>query len=394
MPQRDAIYLDWNAAAPLHPKVSDALRGLLEPERLSSSEASLFNPSSSHRFGRHARALLLEARSRIALSLDAPLESVVLTSSGTESNQLALHWGLDARLRAGNPLWLRSQVEHDSVTLDQRQADYGLPVDSNGALDLVALQASIQALKGTALVSLIWAHNETGVIQDVNAICQTVGERRSQVWIHCDAAQAWGKIPISARSLFSQGVDLISLSGHKIGALAGTGVLLVSPRVLEALKKHPDIALIQGSQEQGLRGGTENVLGAFSLGVAAEAVGESLEIQAELLRSRQQLESALLERVPSCTLVAASANRVSGTTLCLFKGARDGFVVDSLALEDIAISKGSACRAGLAEASPSLIAMGVDPVLARTASRFSFGKPLSCDQIERVVSTLERVLRI
>jgi cysteine desulfurase len=246
-----ATYLDFNAASPLHSAV------VLELSELLSSP--LANPSSIHSYGRRAKKHLAESRENIAASLGSKTdpEQIIFTSSGTEANQLAIRSALIESLRNNQkPTWLVSPTEHHSTLqmVEWFKAQGGsvefITVDSNGVPNVNTLEILIQKVnpKNAALISTMWVNNETGAITDIMAISNIA--KKHQIRLHVDAAQAWGKLAIDVSSL---GADYVTFSGHKIGGLAGTGLLWIGRGV-------PIHSSVYGLQEKGRRGGTENLL--------------------------------------------------------------------------------------------------------------------------------------
>ena len=266
MSLKNANYLDFNAGAALHPNAVKALR-LFFSEFPDSDRPILPNPSSIHSHGRLAKRWLAESREQIAHSLGKSVdpEQLIFTSSGTEANQLAIRSVFERRLIKGERLhWITTPVEHDSVMqmqnwiLERGGEVSVLPVDSNGAPKIEYLAELWRP--ETALVSMLWVNNETGVISSVEEAIAFVKAKGGQ--IHLDAAQAWGKLPIDLEAL---GAHRVTFSGYKVGGLPGTGVLWLNKGVRAD-------AVILGKQEKGRRGGTENLTGLISLGAAAQSL--------------------------------------------------------------------------------------------------------------------------
>jgi cysteine desulfurase len=388
MPARAAIYLDANAGAPLKPEALAAVRQL--------TSDLLPNPSSVHAHGRRAKRFLAEARERIALSLGSRTdpEQLVLASSGTEANQLAIRSALSPRIRAGQaPHWITTAVEHDSVRqmTDWLTARGGsvdvLGVDPDGRLDLDALASLIRP--ETALISAMWVNNETGVITDVARLAEIVRTARAsnpELKLHIDAAQAWGKLPIDLETL---GANYVAFSGHKIGGLAGTGVLHLARRT----QAH---AAIPGKQEKGRRGGTENLLGLASLGAAAATL-EPVAWSARVAPLRDRLESEILARIPGARINGAGAPRVANTLNATFEGVEGDSLVMALDLAGYSVSSGSACASGVLEPSHVLLAMGRKAGEAMAAIRVSLYDECPWDElagfVEALVDVVARIRR-
>ncbi len=370
------IYLDHNATSPLRPEAREAmLRHLAEPQG---------NPSSIHAFGHAARMTLESARERVARLLGAAPEEIVLTSGGTEANNLALY---GAALAAGvdRRRVVASAIEHPSVLavlgdLEERGFEVvRVPPDRSGVVPAgVVLEA---ALPGTAVVSLMLANNEVGTLQPVGEVGREL--RRRGILFHCDAAQGAGKVPIDAAAL---PVDLLSIAGHKFGGPQGTGALFVRRGLV--LSPH----LRGGGQELHRRAGTENVAGAAGLGAAAAAAVRGLEEEAPRIAAlRDRLEAALLDRLPGTRVNGARAPRVPNTTSLAFEGATGESLVIALDLEGIAVSAGSACSAGTIRRSHVLEAMGL-PEASRSSIRVSLGPETTAAEIDALVGALETVL--
>jgi cysteine desulfurase len=378
MPPRAAIYLDANASAPLKPEVQAALKTALLGDLL------LPNPSSIHAHGRRARRWLSEAREQVANSLGADPEQLILTSSGTEANQLAVRGVLEPWLARGEPThWILSAVEHDSTRqLTAWAKSRGgqvthLPVDRDGRVSAESLAAALRP--ETRLVSAVWVNNETGVISDVEAlrrVCRAHGAR-----LHVDAAQAWGKLPIAVEDT---DIGLLTVSGHKIGAPAGIGALWVGRGV-------PLEPLLPGKQEKGRRGGTENVLGAIALGAAAAAI-EPLAWARATAPLRDRLEALVRDRIPGTRVNGGDAPRVANTLNLSFDGVEGDSLVMALDLAGFSVSSGSACSSGVLEPSHVLLAMGLPRAQAMAALRVSLPGPVEWESLAEFAMALEQTV--
>ena len=382
---RTAIYLDSNAGAPLHPRVVEALRALFSAP---SGAAELIpNPSSIHSHGRQAKRWFAEARESVAASLGpkADTEQLIFTSSCTEANQLAIVSALEpVLLKGGKPHWITTPVEHDSVLqmvswLIERGGSVSmLPVDSSGQPDITALE-SLWKPGETALVSALWVNNETGVISDIPALAAAVRARGGL--LHVDAAQAWGKLPIVAEG---SGISFLTLSGHKIGALAGTGVLYVG----KGVRVH---SILRGKQEKGRRGGTENLLGIIAAGAAASAVAPGAWA-GTVQPLRDRFEDAIRKLIPGVSVNGEGAPRVANTSNLSFEGVEGDSLVMALDLAGVSVSSGSACASGVLEPSHVLLAMGRTPKQAMAALRVSLSSSNTWDELEAFLSALEPVV--
>ncbi len=381
---RAAIYLDANAGAPLRDSVREALSSLLrEPSVL------IPNASSIHAQGRAAKRALAEARESIARSLGAKTdpEQIIFTSSGTEANQLAIRSVFEAKfLKGEKPHWVTTPVEHDSTRqmvswLESRGGSVSyLPVTSNGNLQVEALPELLKP--ETALVSAVWVNNETGVIANVLELSHY--SKRGGVPLHLDAAQAWGKVPIHLETL---GAQFVTLSAHKIGGLAGTGVLWLQ----KGTQTQP---MILGKQEKGRRGGTENLLGCIAAGAAASQLNP-LEWSNRVAPLRNCLQDVICRRIPGTQVNGEGAERVANTLNLNFEGVEGDGLVMALDLEGYAVSSGSACASGVLEPSHVLLAMGRSKSQAMAAVRVSLVDVMSWEVLEGFVGALERsVLRV
>lgn len=340
------IYLDHNATTPLRPEAAAAIGAAM---------GLVGNPSSVHRDGRASRRVIEDAREQVAALVAATPAAVIFTSGGTEANALALRGSARARI-------LVSAVEHVSV-LDAADGAERIAVDGDGVVVPAALEAMLAADPRPALVSVMLANNETGVIQPVRALAEIA--RRHGALVHCDAVQAAGKMPIDFAEL---GADLLSLSAHKLGGPGGVGALVVG-----AADVTPQLR--GGGQERRRRAGTENLLGIAGFGAAAAAsAGGSLGAAATLMTSRRgRLEAAIGEVTPGARILGAGRDRLANTTCVLVPEVAGETLVMALDLAGIAVSAGSACSSGKVAASHVLRAMGLGEHLARCGIRVSTG---------------------
>lgn len=358
---RPGVYLDHNATAPTRPAAIAAMAEAL---------ARPSNASSIHMPGREARRRLNEARARIAEAVGGEPAGVVLTSGGTEANDLALHG-------VGGPV-LVSDIEHVSV-LEAMPAAERCPVGSDGRIDLEALSERVRRLK-PRLVSVMLANNETGVIQPIDAVAERV--HGAGALLHVDAAQAIGRVPID---LVGLGADLMTVSAHKMGGPPGIGALVMRPGLeIEA-------RLRGGAQEQRRRGGTENVPAALGWAAALEAadVGE----QARLGRLRAMLEAAVPAGAGGLRVIGADLPRLPNTTCLLAPGLDSATQLMALDLAGIAVSSGAACSSGKVGPSHVLLAMGLPADLARCAIRVSLGWSTTETDIRRFLDIWLPLLR-
>ncbi len=364
------IYLDHAATTPVRPEVLAAMTPFFG--------ARFGNPSSVHRFGRDARTALDEARSRVAACLHAQPDEVVFTSGGTEGDNLAIIGPWRMRRALGRNAVVTSPTEHKAVleVVHQIAREGGeerlLPVTADGVVAISALDAIVD--EQVAVCSVMWINNEIGVIQDIPAI----GARARNVGalMHTDAVQAFGKIPIDVTQL---PIDLLCLSGHKIGAPKGIGAMFIR-------RGTPFEPLFHGgSQDRGRRPGTENVAFAVGLAVAAELQLAERETEcARLGAMRDALQAAILARVPDAVVHGASVDRAPHILNLSVPGTDSESLLMALDLAGIAASGGSACQSGSVSPSHVLSAMGVSRGLAGAAVRLSVGMLSTDADIARV----------
>ena len=364
------LYFDYNATTPIDPEVLKVMTKVARDD--------FGNPSSSHCFGQPAAALVKKARLQVARLIHAAAEEICFTSGGTESDNLALKGVvLPLLLRGEKPHVVVSAVEHPAILatclfLEQAGATITrLPVAGDGTLKPEQVSAAIR--DETVLVSLMLANNETGVVfplSEISAITRAHG-----VLLHTDAVQALGKLQIDVSRL---GVDLLSLSGHKIYAPKGVGALWIRSGV------RVDPLLHGGGQEYGLRSGTENPVGIVALGRACELLAENMNIEGERVqRLRDQLESDLYTALDHQLIFHGHRQLRVPNTISLSVPHVDGeALLAHLDLENIAVSAGSACSSGEHQGSPVLRAMGVDADLAQGSIRISLGRWTSVTEVD------------
>ena len=362
------IYLDNNATTQVAPEVFEAMRPFLN---------ELYgNPSSAHTFGRKMRHAVERAREQVAALLGASDSGeIVFTSCGSESDNWAIRGALKQNPEKRHIVTTR--VEHEAVRnlcehLEQNGYEVTwLGVDEEGQLDLESLSAALR--HDTALVSVMLANNETGVLFPIAEIGRMVHERSAALF-HVDGVQAVGKIPID----LSKGeVDLFALSGHKFHAPKGVGALYIRSGV-----KLPSF-IIGGGQERGRRAGTEAVALMAGFGAAAEAAGAESADSSRMSRLRAWLEADLRTISPEVEIFGAGAERLPNTTCFGLRGVRAETAVIALDLAGVAVSSGSACSSGKVSESHVLRAMGVAPELMRSAIRVSLGWSSRDSDVER-----------
>jgi cysteine desulfurase len=373
----ERVYLDWNATAPLRPQAREAMVAALD---------TIGNPSSVHAEGRAARRLVDDARRRVAALVGAEPGDVVFTSGGTEANALALAPGMAGR---APQVLLVSAIEHPSVLAGGRfaaDAVIKVPVGPDGIVDVGALEQRLATLerdgRGRALVSLMHANNETGVVQPIAAAAAIVHQAGGL--LHVDAVQGAGRIPCDINDL---GADLLTISGHKLGGPQGVGAL-----VRRGASSWAEPLIKGGGQERGARAGTENVAAIAGFGAAAEAATRDRDAERQRLGAlRDRLEASLKVDFPDATVFGAEAERLPNTSLFAVPGAKAETAVIGLDLGGVAVSSGAACSSGKVAPSHVLAAMGVPAPLARGAVRVSIGYATQETDIDRFLAAWTRL---
>jgi cysteine desulfurase len=379
------IYMDHHATTPVDPRVFDAMRPYFGEEFGNAA-------SRTHAFGWRAEEAVTRARTRVARAIGADAKEIVFTSGATESNNLALLGALEAARGARDHL-VTAETEHPSV-LDVAQALEArgvrvtrLPVDRLGRIDPDDVRRAIGP--ATALVSLMMANNEVGTLHPIAAVGAICKERG--VLFHTDAAQAAGKLPIDVQAM---GIDLLSISAHKIYGPKGVGALYVR-------RKNPRVVLEPilhgGGHERGLRPGTLNVPGIVGLAAAIEIAGAGMVEEAKRLkRLRDRMQAAILDRLPDVELNGHPVERLPHNLNLSFAGVEGEALL--MALGDVAVSSGSACSSEKREPSHVLRAMGLSDDLAQTSIRFGLGRfntePEVDEVVERVVAAVRRLREI
>jgi cysteine desulfurase len=370
------IYLDNNATSQVAPEVLEAM--------LPYFHELYGNPSSMHSFGGQVSKTIRDAREKVATLIGADPEEIIFTSCGTESDNTAIMSAL-----AVNPdkrHIVTSRVEHPAVKVlceYLKEKDYRvteLPVDSEGRLDMEQYEGSLS--KDTAIVSLMWANNETGVIFPVEEAASLARERG--ILFHTDAVQAVGKIPINMRG---NTIDMLSLSGHKLHAPKGVGVLYVR----KGTKFSP--FLIGGHQEKGRRGGTENTASIVALGKACELAARNMETENTRVKYlRDRLERSLLEAIPNSRVNGDRTNRLPNTANISFEFVEGEGILLLMDQFNICASSGSACTSGSLQPSHVLRAMGVPFTMAHGSVRFSLSVYNTEEEIDFVIEKLPPII--
>ena len=364
-------YMDHNATAPVRPEAAAAVARAL---------TMTGNPSSVHNEGRAAHAVIEEARINVANLINAKPEEVIFTSGGTEAANLALHL---AATSLGAERLIISAIEHDCIRASA--AASGLPVNvipvlSSGVIDLEALERLL-LLPGKALVAVMAANNETGVVQHVDKVAEIV--RSHGALFLCDTIQAVGRLHVDFRAL---NADMLLISAHKIGGPQGVGALVLR----DGLPFDPMVR--GGGQEKRRRAGTENVPGIAGFGEAARLAAEPHDAELQRIKGlRDELESKLREVTPDVVIFGHDAERLPNTSLFAARGLDASTLLMALDLDGFAVSSGSACSSGKVARSHVLAAMGVDDELAKAAIRVSFGVENTAEEIDRLVASWARI---
>jgi cysteine desulfurase len=389
------VYMDYNATTPLHPEVGNAMREAFE---------LYANPSSMHEFGRTVRNRLEYIRQDIADFLGARPEEIIYTAGGSESNNTVLKmlacmqcgdgelpggrgFPHDRGFPAGRTEIITSAIEHPSIIQTvEHLASMGTTVhfcrvDRYGKVDTDHLRELIS--EKTALVSIMYANNEIGTIQDIPELAGMAHNHGAL--FHTDAVQAVGKIPLDVRKL---DVDYLSFSAHKFYGPKGVGVLF-------ARKGRPFYPLIHGGhQESGRRAGTMNSLGIIGMGRAVELARREMPLLEQRLAGlKNRLKAGIMERIPDITINGHPEEALSNTLNVSFHGAEGESVLLYMDLQGIALSTGSACSSGSLEPSHVLLATGVGPELAHGSIRFSMGRETTEEEVDYVLEVLPVVIK-
>jgi len=371
------IYLDNNATTPLDPGVAEKMAWVLKEH--------FGNPSSIYPIGRDAKQMVTEAREIVAEALGASRSEIFFTGSGTESDNWAIRGVM--RRRRDRPEFITSAVEHPAVSETaaylERQGHtvHYIPVDRKGTLDLDFLKKTVSPR--TALISVMFANNELGTIQPIEDVVAIA--RPHDILVHTDAVQAFGKLPFSVDKL---GVDLLSVSAHKIYGPKGIGALYIRRGV------EIDPLIYGGHQEQQLRPGTENTAGIVGFGEAVRIMRESFDKDKKRIEKlADRLKNGIEERIPKAVLNGPEKNRVKSTLNFSFYGLEAEALLLALATKDIYVSTGSACSEESEDVSHVLNAIGLQPEVARSTLRISLGRFTTEQDIDRVLEELPEIVR-
>lgn len=371
------VYLDNNATTALAPEVLEAMLPFYREE--------FGNPSSIHAFGRGVRVAIDEAREEVAKLVGAEPGEVIFTSGGTEADNFAVKGVAYACQEYGRHI-ITSAIEHPAVLntcqyLEERgfRVTY-LPVNGQGLVDPEDVRKAID--RGTILITLMHANNETGTLQPIREIGEIARERG--ICFHTDAVQSVGKLPFQVKEL---GANLLSLSAHKIHGPKGMGALYLE----KGTKLHP--LLHGGHHERGWRAGTENTAGIVGLGRACRLAAQGLPEELQRLAAlRDRLEQGIQERIRQVKLNGHPTQRLPNTLNCSFWGIEGESLLINLDLEGIAISTGSACASGSINPSHVLLAMGIPEEICRSSLRFSLGRYNTAEEIDYTLEVLPRIV--
>jgi len=377
------VYIDYNATTPLRPEVKAAMAENMD---------TYGNASSMHASGRQAHAQIEQAREMAEKLIGAQRRTVFFTSGGSESNNTVFQTMRDLAAPEGRPLtegrreFITTAIEHPCVFNSAKHLQkngftvHFLPVDKYGKVSFDALKSALS--EKTLLVSVMTANNEIGTIEDIKEIATLA--KAAGAWMHTDAVQAVGKIPVDVDDL---GVDYLTMSAHKIYGPKGIGALYVR-------KGAPLFPLIHGGhQEDGLRAGTYNNLGIIGFGRAAElAAGEVTRYGTEIAALRDRLRDGLTTAIPHITINGHPTDVLPNTLSVSFPGAEGEAILLSMDLMGIEASTGSACASGSLEPSYVLMATGVGPELAHGSIRFSLGWGISADDVDYIVKTVPPII--
>ncbi len=374
-------YFDHNATTPLHPEVADLIARVLRDE--------FGNPSSVHRYGQRAKAILDEARSAVAALIGADPSEVVFTSGGTEADNFALRGVAEALEPTGRRHLISNAIEHEAVlntlkSLAKRGWTTTLvPVDGSAIVTPEALRAALDsASNDVALISVMHANNEVGTIQPIADLAAIAHEHGAL--FHTDAVQSCGKVPVNVRDL---GVDLLSLSAHKFNGPKGAGALWIRRGV------RMTAFITGGRHERSRRAGTENVAGIAGLGAAAAIARTKLATDATRTSAlRDRLENGILGQISGTAVNGDRARRVPNTSNISFEGIEAESLLIALDLEGFAVSTGSACSSGALEPSHVLRAMGLPAHRTQNSIRFSLGLGNTEEEVDALVATLPRIV--
>lgn len=362
MAMKRLVYLDYNATAPIRESVVEAVTGAMQ---------AVGNPSSVHAAGRGARAIVEEARAKVAALVNARPRDVVFTASGTEASNTVIRG-------TGAKSLIISAVEHECGFAAAKESGLPttvVPVDASGQLDMDVLEGALRSSEAPALVSVMLANNEMGALQDIAAISALA--KAHGAFMHTDAVQGAGKLNLDFGAL---GVDYLTLSAHKLGGPQGLGAIVLAPTApLKAL-------VTGGGQELSRRSGTENVAGIAGFGVAAMDAMVGVADMDRLAELRNKLETAVKAHANEAVIVAESGTRLANTSCIIMPGVKGETQVMHFDLNGICVSSGSACSSGKVKVSQVLTALGYAAEEAAASIRVSLGYQTTSEDVDRFVA--------
>jgi cysteine desulfurase len=371
------IYFDNNATTAVDPQVFEAMKPFFLED--------FGNASSIHAFGQKARAVLEQARRQVADLVGAQPQEIVFTSGGTESDNTALR-GVASYLRARGNHIITSAIEHPAIlrTCEQLEKEgfevTYVPAGKDGVVKLDVLETAIK--DHTILISVMYVNNETGTIQPLARIAELARNRK--IVFHTDGVQAVGKIPVDVKQL---GIDLLSLSSHKLHGPKGIGALYVR----RGVRFNP--LLLGGPHERSRRAGTENVPGVIGLGKACELAGQNLtDFDTRVRGLRDRLENTVLEKIPDSSVNGSRTQRAPHVTNLSFRGTEGEALLISLDFQGIAVSTGSACSSGSLEPSHVLRALGIPSDLIHGSIRFSLSRMNTDEDVDHLLDVLPKTI--
>lgn len=371
------VYLDNNATTKMDPKVLEAMMPFLTEE--------YGNAFSMHLFGKETGIAVSEAREKIATLLKVKAEEIIFTSSGTESDNIAVRGVAKAYKNRGNHI-ITSTIEHPAIKntfKDLEQDGYKVtfvPVDKNGVIDVKALEEAITP--ETVLISVMHANNEVGTIEPIKLIGEIA--KKNRVLLHVDAVQTVGKIPVYPKEL---GADLLTFSGHKFHGPKGIAGLYVRQGVRVAR------TITGGGQEKKLRPGTTNTPAVVGMAKALEIACEEMDVEIKREEKlRDYFEDEIVKRIPEVVINGKAVERLPGTSSVTFKYLEGESILLSLSYLGIAVSSGSACSSDELQASHVLLGMGIEPEFAHGTIRFSIGKYNTREEIDYTIEQVEKVV--
>lgn len=368
------VYFDHNSTTALKPAVLEAMMPYMTSQH--------GNPTSQHSFGRNAREAIEQARRQVAQAVGAQASEIIFTASGTEANNFAIS-GIASNMEQAQIL--TSSIEHPCITNPAKAMQYrgwqanSIKVDANCEIDLQDLQNKLET--PTNIVSVMLANNETGAIQDVKKVTSLATDHKAVT--HTDAVQALGKMQVNFSDL---GVQAMTVSSHKIGGPLGVGALVLNKRIdIQPL-------LYGGGQEKGLRSGTENIAAIVGFGLACELAAQNIDhFTSHTTALREQLELGLADT--GAVIFGQNAKRLPNTSFFAFENIDGETLVTALDKLGFAVASGSACSSASSEPSHVLLAMGIDPDLARGAIRVSFNTDNTKTQVEEFLTALTQALQ-